>query len=128
MKKKIFFQRFPLSRFLTKTLRVNKLAMKKFPKKSIIRSRHLRIKLTRTIWVVWEAKSESWPIMYVCIYTIFKVQFFYSISYFKRRFINFWKINTCQFSDFNTFCNVFLEISVNFIIFNKQPVDFRFCK
>ena len=37
--KKIFLRRLPLSRFLAKTLRVNKIAMKKFLKKSVVRSR-----------------------------------------------------------------------------------------
>ena len=36
MKKKIFPRRFPLSIFQDKTLRVNKPAMKKFPKKSVL--------------------------------------------------------------------------------------------
>ena len=36
--KKIFLPRFPLSRLLAKTLRVKKIAMKKFLKKSVFRS------------------------------------------------------------------------------------------
>ena len=38
-KKKIFLRRLPLCRFLAKTLRVNKAAMKKYLKKSVVRSR-----------------------------------------------------------------------------------------
>ena len=37
--KKKFFRRFPLSRFLAKTLRVNKIAMKSFLKISVAQSR-----------------------------------------------------------------------------------------
>ena len=39
MKKKISLRRFPFSRFLAKTLRVNKLGMERFLKKSVVRSR-----------------------------------------------------------------------------------------
>ena len=51
---KVFLRRFPLSRFLAKTLRVNKIAMKSFQQicrsESALncRSRHLCIKLTHT--------------------------------------------------------------------------------
>ena len=37
--RKVFRRRFPLSRFLAKTLRVNKIAMKSFSKKSVVRIR-----------------------------------------------------------------------------------------
>ena len=36
---KVFLRRFPLSRFLARTLRANKSAMKSFSKKSVVRSR-----------------------------------------------------------------------------------------
>ena len=56
--RKLFLRRFPLSRFLAKTLRKNKIAMK-FKKKNCCsestlncRSRHLCIKLT-----LWETRS-----------------------------------------------------------------------
>ena len=53
----IFFRRFPLSRLLAKTLRVNKIIMKSFSKfcrsESTLncRSSHSSIKLTHTTWV-----------------------------------------------------------------------------
>ena len=78
-KKKIFFRQFHLSRFLAKSLRVNKTAMKNFLKNLSFgvgfscRFRHSCIKLTHTTWVVSEARPQSWLkgcsgqlCMYVC--------------------------------------------------------------
>ena len=58
----IFLRWLPLSRVLVKTLTVNKPVMKNFLKNLSFgvdlncRSRHSGIKLTHTIWVVWEAR------------------------------------------------------------------------
>ena len=73
--KKIFLRFLPLSRFLAKTLRVNKPAMKKFLENlsfgvDIKLYVHLRIKLTHTTWVVWGANPD-WKFVttnYVCMY------------------------------------------------------------
>ena len=81
---KIFLQWLSLSRFLAKTQRVNKIAMKSLKKEKKnswlestlnCRFRHSCIKLTHTTWVVWEDRPLSslklcngQLCMYVCMY------------------------------------------------------------
>ena len=80
---KTIFWRFPLSRFLAKTLRANKIVRKSFSKSLSIGVDfklydfklylHLWIKLAHRTAVVWETRSIiltiglKWPIMYVYV-------------------------------------------------------------
>ena len=86
--KKIYLRRLPLSRFLAKTLKVNKIAMKSVSKQ-ICRSestldcrspRHSCIKLTHTTYVscvrnyvVILTKGLLWPIIHICLRTKKKI-------------------------------------------------------
>ena len=86
---KRYLPRLPLSRFLAKTLRANKMPWKVFLKiyrsetRLKCRSRHSRIKLTHTTWVVWKARPYSWVKVYngqLCMYVIILINYMYGVG------------------------------------------------